>query len=105
MFFVVRGAEETLFRGWRGRVKGRDWYDVVWYIGKNIPLDLSLFSKIAGKDYTADEFKELLSTKIDDFDLNSAIEDAVAFARDPEIIRRTWTKDYFRNWVAQLTLQ
>ena len=31
----------ALFRKWKHRVKGRDWYDVVWYIAKRVPLDLA----------------------------------------------------------------
>ena len=29
-----------LYRAWKGRVKGRDWFDLIWYIQKNIPLSL-----------------------------------------------------------------
>ena len=29
-----------LFRKWKSRVKGRDWYDMEWYIKKGIPLNL-----------------------------------------------------------------
>ena len=25
----------------RSRVKGRDWYDLVWYVGRGTPLDLA----------------------------------------------------------------
>ena len=34
----------ALFRVWKNRVKGRDWYDVVWFIRRGIPLNLSFFS-------------------------------------------------------------
>jgi predicted nucleotidyltransferase component of viral defense system len=29
-----------LFRDWKSRVKGRDFYDFVWYIGRNVPVNL-----------------------------------------------------------------
>lgn len=32
-----------LFRKWKENVKGRDWYDMKWYIKKGIPLDLNHF--------------------------------------------------------------
>ena len=32
-----------LFRKWKNRVKGRDWYDFEWYIRKGIPLNLQHF--------------------------------------------------------------
>ena len=31
----------ALCRNWKGRIKGRDWYDVIWYIQKEIPVNLS----------------------------------------------------------------
>lgn len=33
-----------LFRQWKQRVKGRDWYDLEWYIKKGVPLNLSHFA-------------------------------------------------------------
>lgn len=32
-----------LFRKWKNRVKGRDWYDLEWYMKKGVPLDVSHF--------------------------------------------------------------
>ena len=29
-----------LFRNWKTRVKGRDWFDFEWYVKNNIPLNL-----------------------------------------------------------------
>src|SRR5690606_13262330 len=30
----------VLCREWKGRVKGRDWYDLVWFVAREIPLNL-----------------------------------------------------------------
>jgi predicted nucleotidyltransferase component of viral defense system len=30
-----------LHRQWKGRVKGRDYYDLIWYIGRGVPVDLA----------------------------------------------------------------
>ena len=32
-----------LFRKWKSRVKGRDWFDMEWYIRKGVPLHLDHF--------------------------------------------------------------
>ena len=32
-----------LFRKWKNRVKGRDWYDLEWYVKHGIPLDVRHF--------------------------------------------------------------
>ena len=49
-----------LFRKWINRVKGRDWYDLEWYIKKGIPLDLNHFANRAKDtgDWKEDELKE-----------------------------------------------
>ena len=33
----------AIFRAWKNRVKGRDWYDVVWYIRNGYPIKLTHF--------------------------------------------------------------
>ena len=30
-----------VYRGWKSRVKGRDWYDFEWYVRHNVPLDFA----------------------------------------------------------------
>ena len=49
-----------VYRAWKNRVKGRDWYDFEWYVRHNIPLDFSHLAerckqylsppKLVGKD-------------------------------------------------------
>ncbi len=60
-----------LFRKWKQRVKGRDWYDMEWYIKKGIPLHLDHFLVRAqdSGDWTKEtiskeEFIKLLENKI-----------------------------------------
>ena len=35
----------VLARTWKGRTKGRDWYDLIWYVAKKIPLHLDHLEK------------------------------------------------------------
>lgn len=35
--------------------------------------------------------------RIDALDLPSAVADIVHYVRDPEVIQRTWTKEFFRE--------
>jgi len=56
-----------LFRKWGENVKGRDWYDMEWYIRKGIPLNLDHFLMRArdSRDWQKDtisetEFRELM---------------------------------------------
>lgn len=91
----------ALFRAWKGRVKGRDWYDMVWFIRRKTPLNLAIFSKLNGREDILDrrEFLMLAKNRVEQLDLSSAIEDILHFVRDQEAIRRTWSKEFFHHWL------
>ncbi len=94
----------ALFRAWKGRVKGRDWYDVVWFIRKKTPLNLRLFSTLSGHKevLTRPLFLNLLKERINQLDIPSAIEDVLHFIRDQESIKATWAKEFFLHWADQV---
>ena len=94
----------ALFRAWKGRVKGRDWYDMVWFIRKKTPLNLKLFSKHRDQERILDrsEFLKIAYERIDTLDVSSAIQDCIFFVRDQEAIKTTWSKDFFRHWIEKL---
>ena len=91
----------ALFRAWKGRVKGRDWYDLVWFSRRKIPLNLTLFSKLSGQEGILDRaaFMKMAKERIDRLDVPSAIEDIIHFVRDQEAIKRTWSKEFFLHWM------
>ena len=35
-----------LYRAWKGRVKGRDWYDLIWYIQNKVPLSIPYWKHV-----------------------------------------------------------
>lgn len=96
----------ALFRAWKGRVKGRDWYDMVWFIRKNIPLNLELFSKLNSQKetLTKEAFLKMAKERIDQLDVTSAVADVVNFISDQEAIERTWSKDFFHYWIDRITV-
>lgn len=91
----------ALFRAWKGRVKGRDWYDMVWFIRRKIPLNLTLFAKLNGYEEILSRaaFIEMAKERIDRLDVASAIEDIIHFVRDQEAIKKTWSKEFFHHWI------
>jgi predicted nucleotidyltransferase component of viral defense system len=91
----------ALFRAWKGRVKGRDWYDMVWFIRRKIPLNLTIFSQFIGQDkiLNRESFLKMAKERIDQLDISSAIEDIIHFVHDQEVIRKTWSKEFFYHWV------
>lgn len=92
----------ALFRAWKGRVKGRDWYDVVWFIRKKVPLNLNIFSKLLGQETDPVAFLKMAEERIERLDIASAIQDCIPFVRDQEAIRNVWSKEFFKHWMEKV---
>ncbi len=97
-----------LFRKWKGRVKGRDWFDMEWYIRKNIPLNLDhllIRSQDRGdwkeQTITKEQFMTLLQKKIESVSFNSIKEDVVRFIPDEKLIE-IWSPQYFSDLVQKI---
>ncbi len=95
-----------LFREWKGRVKGRDWYDWLWLVRKGamLPLErLAIHMHTSGflqtKDiFTRERFERLMVDKISALDLNSALNDVKPFIADSAVIA-DWSKEMFRYFL------
>jgi predicted nucleotidyltransferase component of viral defense system len=92
-----------LFRRWKQRVKGRDWFDFEWYVRNAIPMDLSHFvirARQSGhlKDEALSEqgFRDLLDNRIDALDVAAAVSDVSRFLKDAGELK-IWSRDYFRE--------
>src|SRR5260221_1489081 len=99
-----------LFRKWKENVKGRDWYDMEWYIKKGIPLDLNHFvlrSRDSGdwKEDTITEkrFHDLLREKITTVNMDRVKADIRRFIANPARLD-IWSPDYFLDLVKQLKI-
>jgi predicted nucleotidyltransferase component of viral defense system len=100
-----------LFRKWNKRVKGRDWYDLEWYIKQRIPLDTNHFLQraIASNDWkdsliTSDQINNLLHQKIEKVSIPSIKEDVVRFIKDDSSLG-LWSSSYFMDLVEQLKFE
>ncbi len=94
----------ALFRAWKGRVKGRDWYDIVWFIRRKVPFNLRLFSALnrSEKTLTLEEFLKIAKERIANLDIESAIQDIVHYISDKEAVSKTWSKEFFKHWIDQI---
>ncbi len=98
-----------LCRRWQTRVKGRDWYDLVWYAGRHPQVHLShLEARMRQSgDYrdetplTRDRLMELLRQAVDRLDVGRARDDVVRFVRDPRTID-IWSRDFFYEVVQRI---
>ena len=87
-----------LYRNWKTRVKGRDWYDFQWYVANRVPLNFEHLQKrireFNDEDITKERFMEMLHEKLSTTDIESVKQDVRGFIfnqRDIEI----WSNDYF----------
>lgn len=100
-----------LFRKWKNRVKGRDWYDLEWYIKKGIPLDMAHFVRRARdtgdwqeETMSRQQFFHLLHDKINTVSFDKVKEDVVRFIQDEKSLE-IWSKDYFMDLTEKLKLE
>lgn len=97
-----------LFRKWNNNVKGRDWYDMEWYIREKVHLHLDHLvrrAKDSGdwkkESMEEEEFRNLLDAKINEVNMKMLKADIVRFIRDPKGIDH-WSPQYFHDLVKQM---
>ena len=96
-----------LARTWKGRTKGRDWYDLIWFVAKKIPLHLShLESRLKQIGFidgslTQEVFSKLYMERLEKLDIGQAKADAVSFLRHPEVLD-IWSKAYFTDLLPKI---
>ena len=107
-FLFAGKLHALLFRNWKSRVKGRDWYDFEWYIRNQIPVSISHFYERAFQNGIIDEIqltpelvKEMIIKKIDAVNLDDAKSDIVRFISSPDKLN-IWSKQYFKDLVSHL---
>ena len=91
-----------LFRKWKKRVKGRDWYDFIWFVTATINLNLFKLSKrIIQTENKSSDFllnkvkcKALLKNAVDILNVEKAKRDILPFLKNPAEIE-VWSKDFF----------
>lgn len=100
-----------LFRKWKNRVKGRDWYDWEWFVRKDVPLNLSHFLQRARdtgdwtkKSISKKQFLQLLTEKINTASFENIKADVRPFIKDAKQLD-IWSKQYFLDLVALLKVE
>ena len=87
-----------VYRAWKNRVKGRDWYDFEWYVRHNVPLNFTHIHERAlqfnNEDITKESFLEKLNEHLATTDINQVKADLLPFIRNPKEMA-IWSNDYF----------
>lgn len=98
-----------LFRKWKNRVKGRDWYDLVWYAANHPHLNLAhLEQRMRQTGHWSGEkslspvvFTDLLIEAIDRLDVNQARKDVAPFVKDQQMLA-LWSHDFFQDVASRI---
>ena len=99
----------VLCRNWKSRVKGRDFYDFLWYVGRGIPPNLShLEARMRESgDWTleapldAEGLCERLQERFAAVNFDQAKEDIAPFLKDPRELS-LWSAEFFTQWIPGL---
>ena len=87
-----------VYRGWKNRVKGRDWYDFEWYVRHNVPLDFAHLAErvrqFNNEEIRQEVFMAKLKDRLASADINQVKNDALPFVRNPNELD-IWSNDYF----------
>jgi predicted nucleotidyltransferase component of viral defense system len=101
-----------LFRKWKNRVKGRDWYDLVWYAANHPQLNLAHLEQRmrqtghwnSEKKLSQVTFTDLLFEAIDRLDVNQARKDVAPFVKDQQMLA-LWSHDFFQDVASRIRAQ
>lgn len=100
-----------IFRSWKTRVKGRDWYDFEWYVRNNIKLNFNhflmrveQFGSLKDVELDKESFKKILKEKILNTNIELVKDDIRPFIKDITILN-IWSIDYFCQLVDMIIFE
>ncbi len=91
-----------LCRNWKSRVKGRDFYDFIWYLSQGTSFEIEHLEqrmRQSGhwdkeKPLTMEDVKQLLIERFSSIDFNQAKEDVIPFIQNPGRVD-IWSEEFF----------
>lgn len=109
---LFAGKMHAVFcRRWKGRVKGRDWYDMVWFAAYHPELHLShlrermIQSGHLERKIKMDKksFTDLARLAIKELDVEQARKEVTPFVKNPESLE-VWSREFFIDVVGRIIL-
>ena len=100
-----------LCRRWRNRVKGRDWYDFVWYAANHPQLHLFHLEQRmkqtqdweGAEPLTRETLENLLIDVLKNLDIDSARKEVEPFVKMPENLS-IWSREFFLDVVSRIEI-
>lgn len=101
----------VLCRNWKSRVKGRDFYDLIWYVGRRIPLNLAHLEArmrqsgdwLRETPLDAEGLRKRLEERFTAINFDQAKEDIAPFLKDTRELT-LWTPGFFQDLIPQILL-
>jgi predicted nucleotidyltransferase component of viral defense system len=98
----------VLFRKWRIRIKGRDWYDMIWFLRREVPLHLLHLEErmrqsgdwTGTRSLTEEDFSHLYRQRVAQVDFLQAVNDVLPFIQDPRELD-VWSRDFFLSLIGK----
>ena len=99
----------VLCRKWGTRVKGRDWYDLVWYAGRHPEVHLSHLEQRMRQSgdwkpstpLDLESLQRLLTDAVTTLDINQARSEVAPFVRDHRALE-VWSQPFFSSVIARI---
>lgn len=100
-----------LCRKWKKRVKGRDWYDFVWFVANHPQLHMGHLEQRMiqsgdwekGNHLTPDILLERLHASIGMLDINQARGEVSVYVSNPDALA-VWSREFFRDLSARIKM-
>jgi predicted nucleotidyltransferase component of viral defense system len=101
----------VLCRRWKNRVKGRDWYDLVWYAANHPKLNLNHLEQRMiqsgnlkqGEKIDAEKFFALTAEAIDKLDVNQARKEVEPFVKYHDALE-VWSGEFFKDVIGRIVM-
>ncbi|MCD8201526.1 MAG: nucleotidyl transferase AbiEii/AbiGii toxin family protein [Clostridia bacterium] len=94
--------DAVLSRGWKNRMKGRDLYDYLFFLSKDVPVNMELLKNVMifsgradeGLSLTKESLVGMLEKKFAEIDFESAKSDLANFVKDMSVLD-DWDAGFF----------
>lgn len=97
-----------VYRVWKNRIKGRDWYDFEWYVRHNVPLGFTHLAERAlqfnNEVIERETFVVQLKEKLASANMNQVKSDVLPFVKNPKELD-IWSNDYFVQLVDMMKFE
>jgi len=99
----------VLCRRWKSRVKGRDWYDLVWYVSHHPEVRLSHLEARMRQtgdwggegNLSTEKVIELLHARIDITEMDKIRQEVAPFVKDQRSLD-VWSRDFFHSTAVRI---